>query len=193
MILVSEAGSKRSSGFSAASTWPLVTSATIQARPATEGGVGACASASDEKRQSRKKKWRSMLPAYDHGAQAEFRLDAVGPAEEALRRALAIMAMPRNVAQSLALGWRSADAMWRLAGDTATDLNHYSKRAILAAVYSVTVLYWLRDTSEDNAETLAFLDRRLAGVGRIGRMRGRVDALLARIPRPSRLRMGDTG
>ena len=52
-----------------------------------------------------------------------FRLDAVAPTEEALRRALAIMAMPQNVARSLKLGWHSADAMWRLAGDTATDLN----------------------------------------------------------------------
>ena len=64
---------------------------------------------------------------------------------------------------------------------------------ILAAVYSATVLYWLRDMSEDDAATLAFLDRRLAGIGRIGRLRGRVDGALSRLPRPPRLRMGDTG
>lgn len=51
----------------------------------------------------------------------QFRLDALAGQQEALRRALAIMAMPHNAAQALRLGWSSADAMWRLAGDTATD------------------------------------------------------------------------
>ncbi|MDP9056450.1 MAG: COQ9 family protein [Pseudomonadota bacterium] len=95
-----------------------------------------------------------------------FRLDAVGQAEEALRRALAIMAMPRNVAQSLALGWHSADGMWRLAGDTATDFSHYSKRATLSAIYASTLLIFVDDHSEAKAETLAFLDRRIDDVMR---------------------------
>ncbi len=96
----------------------------------------------------------------------QFRLDAIRSAEEALRRALAIMAMPQNLRASLVLGWRSADAMWRLAGDTATDLNHYSKRATLAAIYAATLLAFVDDTSEDKAETRAFLDRRIDGVMR---------------------------
>jgi ubiquinone biosynthesis protein COQ9 len=96
----------------------------------------------------------------------QFRLRAIGGQEEALRRALAIMAMPQNAARSLRLGWQSADAMWRLAGDTATDFNHYSKRAILAGVYAATLAIFVDDASEGKAETLAFLDRRLAGIGR---------------------------
>ena len=95
-----------------------------------------------------------------------FRLDAVAPTEEALRRALAIMAMPQNVGTSLKLGWHSADAMWRLAGDTATDLNYYSKRATLAAIYAATLLAFVDDRSEGKAETAAFLDRRIDGVMR---------------------------
>jgi len=63
-----------------------------------------------------------------------FRLDAVAGLEESLRRALAIEAMPQNLARSLGFGWRSADAMWRLAGDTATDYNHYTKRATLSLI-----------------------------------------------------------
>jgi ubiquinone biosynthesis protein COQ9 len=95
-----------------------------------------------------------------------FRLEAVSPNEEALRRALAIMAMPQNVAKALKLGWHSADAMWRLAGDTATDLNYYSKRAILGALYTATLLAFVEDRSEGKAETYAFLDRRIDGVMR---------------------------
>ena len=95
-----------------------------------------------------------------------FRLETTGPAREAVRSALSILAMPRNVPLALRTGWRSADLMWRLAGDTATDYNHYSKRLILSAVYTATLLAWLDDQSEGWTDTAAFLDRRLAGVGR---------------------------
>lgn len=94
----------------------------------------------------------------------QFRLDAVAGREEALRRALAIMAMPQNAASALRTGWHSADVMWRLAGDTATDWNHYSKRAILASLYGATLAVFVNDESEGKAETRAFLDRRIEGV-----------------------------
>ncbi len=94
----------------------------------------------------------------------QFRLDAMAGLEESLRRALAIMAMPQNAARALKLGWSSADTMWRLAGDTATDYNHYTKRAILASLYAATLAVFVEDDSEDKAETRAFLDRRIEGV-----------------------------
>ena len=94
------------------------------------------------------------------------RLEMMAPAREAVRRALAILAMPQNLPTAARLGWRSADTMWRLAGDVATDFNHYSKRAILGSIYTATLLVWIDDDSEGIADTLAFLDRRLAGVGR---------------------------
>jgi ubiquinone biosynthesis protein COQ9 len=93
-----------------------------------------------------------------------FRLQAIEGLEEAVRRAAAIQAMPRNAARALKQGWSSADRMWRLAGDTATDYNHYTKRAILASIYGATLAVFVNDESEDKAETRAFLDRRIAGV-----------------------------
>jgi ubiquinone biosynthesis protein COQ9 len=95
-----------------------------------------------------------------------YRLETMGPAREAVRSALSILAMPQNVPLALRIGWRSADLMWRIAGDTATDYNHYSKRLILSGVYGSTLLAWLDDQSEGWMETGAFLDRRLAGVMR---------------------------
>ena len=95
-----------------------------------------------------------------------FRLDAVTGLEESLRRALAIMAMPQNLAKSLKTGWHSADVMWRIAGDTATDYNHYTKRAILASIYGATLAVFVDDESEGKADTRAFLDRRIDGVMR---------------------------
>lgn len=95
-----------------------------------------------------------------------FRLLTMGPAREAVRSALAILAMPQNAIQGLAIGWRSADLMWRLAGDTSTDFNHYTKRLTLSALYAATLLAWLDDDSEGWIETRAFLDRRIADVMR---------------------------
>jgi len=95
-----------------------------------------------------------------------FRLETMAPAREAVRTGLSILAMPQNLAFGARIAWRSADLMWRIAGDTATDYNHYSKRLILSGVYGSTLLAWLDDQSEDWSETGAFLDRRLAGVMR---------------------------
>ena len=94
----------------------------------------------------------------------EVRLDYAARHKEAVRRALAIMAMPQNLRRSAKLNWESADAMWRLAGDTATDFNHYTKRMTLSAVYSSTLLTFINDESEGLADTKAFLARRIENV-----------------------------
>jgi len=105
---------------------------------------------------------------------AEYRIDAVTGHEEALRRALAILAMPQHLVEATKLGWRSADRMWRLAGDTATDYNHYTKRAILSGVMAATLAVLIDDSSEGRAETRAFLDRRLADVARFEKAKARM-------------------
>ena len=94
------------------------------------------------------------------------RLEIMGPAREAVRSALAILASPQNLALGARIGWRSADLMWRLAGDTATDFNHYTKRVTLGAVYASTLLAWIDDDSEGWSDTAAFLDRRIDDVMR---------------------------
>jgi ubiquinone biosynthesis protein COQ9 len=122
-----------------------------------------------------------------------LRLQQNRPYKEAIRRGLAVLALPHNARAAAGCTARTVDAIWHAAGDRSANFSWYTKRAILMAVYSATVLFWLRDTSEDDVDTLAFLDRRLAGVGRIGRLRGRAEGLVARLPRPRALRMGDTG
>jgi ubiquinone biosynthesis protein COQ9 len=96
----------------------------------------------------------------------ETRLATMAMDRESLRRALAILAMPQNVGRAAKLGWRSVDLMWRMAGDTATDYNHYTKRTILLGVYGATVTVFLDDDSEGHAETRAFLARRIDGIMR---------------------------
>lgn len=94
----------------------------------------------------------------------DTRLVIARPNKEALRRAMSIMAMPQNLRRSMRINWRTADIMWRMAGDTATDYNHYTKRIILSGVYTSTLLVFVDDGSEDFAETRAFLARRIENV-----------------------------
>ncbi len=119
-------------------------------------------------------------------ALVEARLAEVAPHRESLRRALAILAMPQNLATAARLGWRSADAMWRAAGDTATDYNHYTKRAMLGAVYAATVTVLVDDESEDHADTRAFLARRIDGIMRFEKAKAGFLARTANRPSLSR-------
>ena len=117
----------------------------------------------------------------------EFRITAIDGREEALRRALIVMARPGNVAKAARLAWKSADVMWRLAGDTATDYNHYSKRATLGAIYAATLAVLAEDRSEDHAETRAFLSRRIDGVMRFEKFKHQM--LHPKGERPSLVRL----
>jgi len=104
----------------------------------------------------------------------EFRIDAVAGQEESLRRALIEMAKPHHVAATARLAWHTADVMWRLAGDTATDYNHYTKRMTLGGIYAATLAVLADDRSEDRADTRAFLARRIDGVMRFEKLKAQV-------------------
>lgn len=119
-------------------------------------------------------------------ALVEARLDAVMGTREALRRALAILAMPQNLARAARLGWRTADTIWRAAGDTAVDYNHYTKRTILAAVYAATIAVFLDDDSEGAADTRAFLQRRIDGILRFEKTKAQLTQRAALRPSLSR-------
>ena len=84
--------------------------------------------------------------------------------KEAVRRGVALFALPIYAFEGSRLIWDTADLIWELIGDNSEDYNWYSKRAILSAVYASTVLYWLGDDSEGNKETWHFLDRRIEDV-----------------------------
>ncbi len=114
------------------------------------------------------------------------RLEQVAPHREALRRAVAVLAMPQNMAAGARLGWRSADLMWVLAGDKATDYNHYSKRAMLAAVYASTVMALLDDEDADFPETRAFLDRRIDNIMQFEKAKARWMGRSGQLPSLSR-------
>ncbi len=100
-----------------------------------------------------------------------LRLGQMAADKEAVRRALAWLALHGQASVAARITARTVDVIWHAAGDTAADFSWYTKRGILGGVYSATLLFWLRDAAEDHGATLAFLDRRLADVGRIGKLR----------------------
>jgi ubiquinone biosynthesis protein COQ9 len=115
------------------------------------------------------------------------RLALLEPHREAVRRALALLALPQHAPLGLRLLYDTVDAVWRAAGDTATDFSFYTKRGLLAGVLATTTLYWLDDRSPGGAETQAFLDRRLGEIMALPRLGARLRRRLEGLPDPLRL------
>jgi ubiquinone biosynthesis protein COQ9 len=101
------------------------------------------------------------------------RLDLVED-KELVRRGSTFFALPQNAAEGARAIWGTADAIWTALGDTSDDVNWYSKRATLSAVYSATVLYWLGDDSPGHEATRDFLDRRIGDVMQFEKMKAAV-------------------
>ena len=109
------------------------------------------------------------------------RLAILRPHKEAARRAVAHLSLPPNVALGAKLVYRTVDAMWRAAGDVSTDFNFYTKRAILACVYSATLMRWFTDDSADESATDAFLAARIENVMQFEKLKARAKARLERL------------
>jgi ubiquinone biosynthesis protein COQ9 len=113
------------------------------------------------------------------------RLEVLVPHREATRRATSLLALPTNAVLASKMLYRTTDKIWRGIGDTSTDFNFYTKRATLAGVYSTTLLAWLNDSSEEAADTWAFLDRRIEDVMRIEKVKAKVRKVTSRLPSPA--------
>ena len=116
-----------------------------------------------------------------------IRLEIVSPWREAVRAALAVLALPMHAPLGLRLLYETVDAMWYAVGDSATDFSFYTKRMSLAALWAATVLYWLEDRSEDFVDTRGFVARRLGDLAWIGRARRGLETAVATLPNPFRL------
>jgi ubiquinone biosynthesis protein COQ9 len=110
-----------------------------------------------------------------------LRLELMAGDKEAIRRAMARLALPGQAPRLARIIAATADSIWFAANDKSADFSWYTKRLTLGAVWLATLLFWLSDESPEAEATLAFLDRRLAGVGRIGKFRAQARARLTSI------------
>lgn len=91
----------------------------------------------------------------------EARLEAAAADGQATRRWAGFLALPHHLPLAGRLLWDSADQLWRWAGDTATDENHYSKRAILSGILATGLAIRLSSGPE---AAMTFVDARIANV-----------------------------
>jgi rpsU-divergently transcribed protein len=102
------------------------------------------------------------------------RLALLKPHKQAARKAAGVMALPQHLGTGAGLMWKSADVIWRAAGDSATDFNFYTKRTILSGVLSATLIAWFGDDSEDERQTAAFLAARIDNVLQYEKLKARI-------------------
>jgi ubiquinone biosynthesis protein COQ9 len=112
------------------------------------------------------------------------RIEAVMKHKEAARRGAAVFALPQHAIDGATAIYRTVDALWRAIGDTSADFNFYTKRALLSGVYTTTMLYWFADNSEDAEDTWKFLDRRIADVMQIEKVKSQVFKFAETLPNP---------
>ncbi|MES2540811.1 MAG: COQ9 family protein [Pseudomonadota bacterium] len=99
------------------------------------------------------------------------RLRLEGADRELVRRGTTLFSLPMHAADGARAIWQTADRIWTALGDSSEDLNWYTKRATLSAVYGATVLYWLGDDSSEAQDTWNFLDRRIDQVMQVEKLK----------------------
>lgn len=125
---------------------------------------------------------KSMKVRERIAAAVKARITALRPHKEAARRAAAFLTLPPHAALGAKLVYRTVDAMWRAVGDKSTDFNFYTKRGILAGVYSATLMRWFTDDSADEQATDAFLADRIENVMQIEKFKARAKEAFERLP-----------
>jgi len=129
---------------------------------------------------------RAMLTQIKQSADADMRIrdhihkaimtrfEILQPHREAERLALAYWVLPHHAPRATKIVWRTADRIWKQAGDTATDYNRYTKRGLLSGILGAATLAWLNDNNADMHITDAFVARRIENVMQLGRVLGRM-------------------
>ena len=92
------------------------------------------------------------------------RMEAIGPHTVAAKRASARLSLPDAIGQGPKQIWAAADTIWRAIGDTSTDYNYYSKRTVLSAVLSSSLIAWIGDSDPKKESARAFVDARIENV-----------------------------
>jgi ubiquinone biosynthesis protein COQ9 len=114
-------------------------------------------------------------------AAVQLRLEAQTPYKEAARAMTRALARPDRAPEAARILWRTADRIWRALGDTSTDENFYTKRAILSGVLASTYARWFTDSTPEHAETWTFLDARIENVMQFEKFKARLKPISERV------------
>ena len=86
-----------------------------------------------------------------------------------------------NPIKSLKHLWKTSDLIWKSAGDSSTDYNHYTKRLLLSWVYITTLICWFNDKSRNINDTKLFLNRRIDEVLEFGKQSGKIKSKISKL------------
>jgi ubiquinone biosynthesis protein COQ9 len=87
------------------------------------------------------------------------------------KQTVRLFAHPFYVSLGMRCLYAFVNTLWYAAGDRSTDFNFYTKRGLLAMVFTSTELYWIQDTSPGYYKTWQFLDQRLQQVYQLSKWR----------------------
>jgi len=146
--------------------------------------VEAFSESSDTEMEQRlaKSKLRTMKVREKIALAVRTRIAVIRPQKEAARRAAAFLTLPPHAPTGARLVYRTVDSIWHAIGDTSTDFNFYTKRAILAGVYSTTLMRWFNDDSEDESVTDEFLAARIENVMQFEKFKAQAKERLSKLP-----------
>lgn len=114
------------------------------------------------------------------------RFELLEPIAGVVRAGLGFWSVPTRVLQGQRVLWRTADRMWSWAGDTATDYNRQTKRALLCSILLGSSMVWIEDKSEGHVTTTQFVDRRIENVMEIGKAIGTMSGYVPNLKRQTR-------
>lgn len=115
------------------------------------------------------------------------RLKVMEPYKRAISQLIRYGAAPHKMPLAMRGIWKTCDHIWYWAGDTATDFNYYSKRGLLAVVLSSTLVFWMKDGSEEAVNTAAFVDRSIDRIMKIPQITKKIKETAACIPLVGRI------
>ena len=101
----------------------------------------------------------------------KIRIELYQHYREQISGLLSYLSFPGNITFGTRLTFKTVSKIWYAVGDESTDFSYYTKRGLLTAIYSATLLYWLSDDSKESEETWSFLERRIEDVMKIPKIK----------------------
>ncbi|MDC0161760.1 hypothetical protein OAI94_00965 [bacterium] len=89
--------------------------------------------------------------------------------------------VPKKNISSLSQLYKSIDHMWFLAGDVSVDFNFYTKRIILAGIYSRVILFFFNNNNQKDLEKI--IDQDLRRVSKIPELKLKLNMIKDYFPK----------
>ena len=98
------------------------------------------------------------------------------------KRTFFTLMLPQHFNIATSSLYRTVDHIWYIAGDKSTNFNFYTKRLILAGIYSSTVFYWI-DGDKTFEQIKDFLNNQLKQVSKIPKIKEQIKSTINILPK----------